>query len=239
MSGPPDGPEQRLFAIGDIHGHFQELQGLLNQLEQSGMHPGRDKVVFLGDYVDGGPHTCQVLDLLMDLARANLHWVFLLGNHEQMWLDAYDDKGEPTEEFDTWFYQGGSRTRDSYRTEADMDARWREHRAWVASLPLYHESDRFIFVHAGLRPPLPPEANAKFDLLWIREEFIFSSHDWGKIVVFGHTPVREPLVAFNKIGIDTMPRDSGKLTAVELSDEEPRFFFQQSEWDKAFIETGE
>jgi serine/threonine protein phosphatase 1 len=235
MNGPPDGPEQRLFAIGDIHGHHAELRGLLNQLEAAGMRPERDKIVFLGDYVDGGPDACQVISLLMDLARANPHWVFLLGNHEQMWLDAYDDEGKPTEEFDLWFYQGGARTRESYRREQDGDARWQEHRAWVASLPLYHETDRFIFVHAGLRPPLPPEVNSPFDLLWIREEFIYSSHDWGKIVVFGHTPVREPLVEFNKIGIDTMPRDSGKLTAVELTEEEPRFYFQQSEWDNTIM----
>jgi serine/threonine protein phosphatase 1 len=239
MSGPADGLEQRLFAIGDIHGHHTELLGLLDQLRTAGMRPERDTIVFLGDYVDGGPNTCQVLQLLTDLATSNPHWVFLLGNHEQMWLDAYDDEGRPTEEFDTWFYQGGAKTRESYRGERDAERLWPEHRAWVAMLPLYHETDRFIFVHAGLRPPLPPQANSPFDLLWIREEFIYSSHDWGKVVVFGHTPVREPLVAFNKIGIDTMPRDSGKLTAVELTGEEPRFFFQQSEWDKAFIEIGE
>lgn len=185
-----------------------------------------DTFVFLGDYVDGGPKTKQVLELMRAFQRQYPHWVFLRGNHEQMWLDAMAQDGYPTSEFDTWFYQGGMATRDSYLLPdgSAIDTQlWRQHREWVASLPLWHETDRYIFVHAGLRPPLPPAANSAQDLLWIREPFIYSTFDWGKIVVFGHTPLKAPLVLRNKIGVDTMARNGGYLTAAELSGPEPRF----------------
>jgi serine/threonine protein phosphatase 1 len=101
------------------------------------------------------------------------------------------------------------------------------HLIWLAARPLYYETDRYIFVHAGLRPGVPLSQQHRQDLLWIRDEFIESDHDFnGKQVVFGHTPMKAPLVMWNKIGIDTMCRDCGALTAVELSGPEPVFYHQ-------------
>lgn len=234
----------RLYAIGDIHGHQRELLDLITQLINDGMDPARDTVVFLGDYVDGGPDTRQVLDTLIEWGKAYPHWVFVRGNHDQMMLDAMDHPDD-WGTFIHWFHQGGQETFASYLPSGFRDKafglQWvgdrgqelrtyvsPEHITWLRSLPLYHETDRYIFVHAGLRPPLPPQACSAEDLLWIRDDFINSRHDWGKVVVYGHTPVREPLVMFNKIGIDTLPRNVGKLCAVELELAEPRFTFEDA-----------
>ncbi len=231
----------RLFAIGDIHGHLRELRGLVRQLLDDGMDPERDTVVFLGDVVDSGPDAKGVVDQLMAWQRAFPHWVFLMGNHDAMMVDALDHEGD-RERFTRWFAQGGEETYLSYLGDRAGDERSLPrpsavvpvaHREWLRGLKLFHETERYIFVHAGLRPPLTPGENTRHDLLWIRETFILSEHDWGKRVIFAHTPVREPLVLPNKIGIDTLPRTTGKLSAVELDPgdrlAEPRFFLEAAE----------
>lgn len=231
----------RLFAIGDIHGNLRELTGLIRQVLDDGMVPERDTVVFLGDVVDSGPDTKGVVDQLMAWQRHYPHWVFLMGNHDAMMVDALDHEDDRAP-MSLWLMQGGDETLLSYLSSPDDRAMIAlplprpsalvplEHRTWLRGLKLFHETERYIFVHAGLRPPLPPGKNTRHDLLWIREPFILSDHDWGKRVIFAHTPVREPLVLPNKIGIDTMPRTTGKLCAVELNPgdrfAEPRFFFE-------------
>ena len=238
----------RLFAIGDIHGHFLELTGLVGQLAGDGMAPERDTIVFLGDAVDSGPDTKRVVDQLMEWQRTYPHWVFLMGNHDALMIDALD-REDDVERFSLWFSQGGEETYLSYLGDrAASDGKQdlprpsaivpEEHRQWLRGLALFHETDQYIFVHAGLRPTRAPEKNTRHDMLWIREPFIRSEYDWGKRVIFAHTPVREPLVMPNKIGIDTLPRDLGKLCAVELDPVdrsiEPRFFFEvaeEGEWE--------
>lgn len=236
----------RLFAIGDVHGHYQELTGLVGQLVGDGMEPERDTIVFLGDFVDSGPDSKRVVDQLIEWQSQNPHWVFLMGNHDAMMMDALDHEDD-IPRFSHWLSQGGGETLRSYLGDRAMtDAELGrpsvvvpgEHREWLRDLSIFHETDQYIFVHAGLRPPFPPGKNTRHDLLWIRERFIHSEHEWGKRVIFAHTPVREPLVMPNKIGINTLPRDVGKLCAVELDPEdrfaEPRFFFETavegSEW---------
>lgn len=91
-----------------------------------------------------------------------------------------------------------------------------DHLRFFESLLSYYETDQYIFVHAGLLPGLPLVAQSADDLQWIRREFIDSDYDFGKRVVFGHTPFSAPLVAVNKIGIDTGAVYGGKLTCVEL-----------------------
>ncbi len=231
----------RLFAIGDIHGNLWELTGLIRQVLDDGMVPERDTVVFLGDVVDSGPDSRGVVDQLMAWQRDYPHWVFLMGNHDAMMVDALDHEDDPAR-MSLWLTQGGAETCLSYLSPpGDRSTNDRPvprasalvpvaHREWLRGLTLFHETEQYIFVHAGLRPPLPPRDNSRHDLLWIREPFILSAHDWGKRVIFAHTPVREPLVLPNKIGIDTLPRTTGKLCAVELDPGdrfgEPRFFFE-------------
>ncbi len=230
----------RYFAFGDVHGHYRELVALYGQLLESGLVPEQDALVFLGDHIDSGPDSRRVVELLMVWQRRFPHWIFLLGNHEAEMLNARRAWHErDVEGFDRWWLQGGEATWRSYLPPGEaepamhanpFDAIDPEHLRWIESLPRYHETQHFIFVHAGLRPPLGPAENDPEDLIWIREAFIRSRHDWGKLVIYGHTPVREPLMMANKVGLDTLPRNTGKLTAAELDDEEPdrprRFWFQ-------------
>jgi serine/threonine protein phosphatase 1 len=224
----------RYIAIGDLHGHFAELQSLYwSLINDHDVNPATDTFVFLGDYVDGGPDTRKVVSWLMAMQRRYPHWVLLRGNHEDMLLRAIRRHDDPSA-FGTWYYQGGRATHYSYLVPSDLATSAgsfmvaapqrvipREHLHWLAGLPFYHETEDFIFVHAGLRPPLPPAANSETDLLWIRDEFIRSPYDWGERVIYGHTASTEPVVQRNKVGIDTMFFDEGKLTAVILDSERP------------------
>lgn len=230
--------ETRLYAIGDVHGHERELRALYGQLLDDGFQPGRDRLIFLGDYVDSGPDAQRVVQQMIAWNRLFPHWGFLMGNHEAMMLEAREawDEGD-MRRFSRWWSNGGDATWRSYAgVEARVDRERNPlslvdpaHLFWISSLNYVIETNRYIFVHAGLRPPLPVERNDPEDMLWIRDEFIQSAFDWGKVVVYGHTPVKEPLVLPNKICINTMPRNSGKLTAVRLDDEgtaDPVFLFQ-------------
>lgn len=230
------GSTPKLFCIGDLHGHMAELTGLMQLLyDRGGLVPERDTVIQLGDMVDGGPHSKQVVEWCMAMAGRYPHWVFLYANHEDLLLDALRHNSRTYGDYRLWWDQGGRATAHSYlpadATDYERaimqprDVIPTAHLAWLETRPLYHETDRYIFVHAGLRPGIPLTRQTTEDLLWIRDTFIASEHDFGKVVVFGHTPMKGPLVMPNKIGIDTMTFDRGKLTAVELSGPEPVFYF--------------
>ncbi len=231
-----------LFAVGDIHGHFAELTQLMETLTgEAGLRPETDTVVFLGDYVDGGPATRQVVEQLIGWQAAYPHWVFLKGNHEDLMLDALVHNGRTYGDFYLWWNQGGRATAHSY-LPADASAYDRaimqpaefiatDHLEWLNARPLWHEHDAYLFVHAGFRPPYHPDAQREEDLLWIREGFFGRRHNFGKPVVFGHTPFDEPQVFYDErpghegeivaIGIDTMYHDFGKLSAVRLDPNNP------------------
>ncbi len=230
----------KLFAIGDVHGHFRELMGLYDRLlREADLQPERDTVVFLGDLVDRGPDTGLVMAWCMTMAGRYPHWVFLRGNHGDLMLDALRHRCRNYGSFDLWWLQGGRATADSY-LPADADpfeppcAQARAaipaaHLDWLEARPLYHETGRYIFAHAGIRPGIPLAEQRREDLLWIREDFLLSGDAFGgKRVIFGHTPFREPLVEPNKVGIDTMFHSRGMLTAVELSGREPAFYHQDA-----------
>jgi serine/threonine protein phosphatase 1 len=222
---------ERLYAIGDIHGHARPLGDLYARLLEDGMEPGRDTVVFLGDYIDRGPDSKRVVEMVREHLEQHPHWIALMGNHEDMLLNAVQHGADDPDQFGLWWYQGGRETYLSYAdTVADrgggphdlimaIDA---DHRDWFASLPSMFETDRHIFVHGGLVPGRPASQTDPRDRMWIREPFLSSDYDWGKVVVHGHTPIIEPIVRPNRIGIDTILR-GGYLTAVELSGDTPRF----------------
>jgi serine/threonine protein phosphatase 1 len=84
-------------------------------------------------------------------------------------------------------------------------------------LELYYETEKFIFVHAGLRPGIPLERQLEEDCLWIRNEFLESQYDFGKVIVFGHTPFREPFIYPGRVGLDTGAVFGGPLTCMELT----------------------
>jgi len=201
---PPGG---RLLAIGDIHGCLEPLQRLLAMVAPT----TEDQLVFLGDYIDRGPESAAVVDHLLALRAEQPQTVFLRGNHEQMLLDflAGDD---PT----MFLLNGGSRTLASYQVRGAWPLP-APHRAFFESLPLYYETERFIFVHAGLRPERPLADQTASDLLWIRQEFFGSDYAWDKTLVFGHTPLQQPLLTASRIGLDTGCVYGRQLTCCEVN----------------------
>lgn len=183
----------RLLAVGDIHGCLDHLERLMEGVQPT----EEDRLVFLGDYIDRGPNGKGVIDYLLDFSRRYPTSVFLKGNHEAMFLDFLAGRDQVL-----FLYNGGGTTLESYREEEGIRIP-KAHLDFLEGLPASYETERFIFVHAGLRPGIPLEKQQEKDLLWIRDEFIASDYDWSKTVVFGHTPLREPLLEKNKIGIDT------------------------------------
>lgn len=199
-------------AIGDIHGAKDSLDRLMDLIDPD---PNADTLVFLGDYVDRGAKAFELVERLLEIGRKWPRTIFLKGNHEQMFEDFLSGKDRQH-----FLANGGHATIESYLRHRSRHSLKEllppEHASFFSSLKLYHETDAYIFVHAGLRPKVSLDAQQADDMLWIREPFISSFFDFGKRVIFGHTPFPEPLVMPNKIGIDTGAGYGRALTAVIL-----------------------
>jgi serine/threonine protein phosphatase 1 len=198
---------ERLFIIGDIHGCLGALKNLIEKIK---WHPDRDGLIFLGDYVDRGRDSKGVIDLLIELSSESPHVRFLMGNHEDLFLE-YLHGGD----IEIYLFNGGGATLRSYGNH-DRIAVPHEHVSFLKSLELYIELDNYWIVHAGLRPGVEIQEQSLQDLLWIREPFIMSDYDFGKTVIFGHTPFSVPFVMDNKIGLDTGAVFGNRLTCLEL-----------------------
>jgi serine/threonine protein phosphatase 1 len=208
---------ERIFAIGDIHGCFDKLIALMDIID---VDLERDIMVFIGDYIDRGAQSKEVVEYLVDLSGRAGKAVFLKGNHEWM-LEQYLNG---TNQFG-FLANGGLTTLDSYSNGGfteETNLIPATHLDFLRQLRIYYETDQYIFVHAGLRPDVPLEEQNEWDMLWIREEFIYSDFDFGRRVIFGHTPFQKPVIFDNKIGIDTGAVYGNKLTCVELPAE--RFY---------------
>ena len=228
----PDG--ERIYAVGDIHGRLDLLTALIGEVERD--LPGGDvkpAIVFLGDYVDRGPDTAGVLDQLDRLRSFKIETVFLKGNHEAAMLDFMDDP-QANEE---WLHWGGDATLDSYgvtdywRRDAEaIAADLKEclpthHLTFLESLQMHHERGDYFFVHAGVRPGIPLDAQRPRDLMWIRQEFhnMPAAQRPDKTIVHGHHSVRTPIDAGWRIAVDTGAFSTGRLTAVVLEGQTRRF----------------
>ncbi len=193
------------YVVGDIHGMYRPLAELIKKLPLS----ENDEMVFLGDYIDRGPASKEVVDFLISLSKS-YKTVFIKGNHEDMMLRCLN-KGDCL----TWQFNGATATVRSFGSMESI----RKYGNFFESLKLYHEKGRFLMVHGGIRPGIPFEKQDEFDILWIRDEFIYSVNPLpGKVVVFGHTPLEKPLITSDKIGIDTGCVYGGKLTAIRIED---------------------
>jgi serine/threonine protein phosphatase 1 len=230
MRQPARTPEgTRIYAIGDIHGRADLLRRLYRAIadDAAGARDRRRIAVHLGDYVDRGPDSRGVIDLVLGAPLEGLECVFLKGNHEQLMLDFVDGTGNAL----MWLYNGGDATAASYGI--DVGGRWGweecaaerealrravppEHLAFMRGLELEAVYGDYLFVHAGIRPGVAIEAQDSADLLWIREPFLGFAGDHGKVVVHGHTVARTPQFAGNRIGIDTGAYATGVLTALVL-----------------------
>jgi serine/threonine protein phosphatase 1 len=203
------------YAIGDVHGCLDKLTELLARCRaHAGDHPHR--LVFVGDYVDRGPDSRGVVELLLRVERdVGAEVICLRGNHEAMMLDAVHTNDEGL-----WLLNGGGETLLSYgaRDARDMPA---AHLDWIAGLPLSFDDGRRLFVHAGVNPMLPLDRQAEQDLLWIREPFLSSRRDFGRFIVHGHTPLATgtPDLRPNRLNIDTAAVFGGPLTAAVFDDQ--------------------
>lgn len=206
MSNPQLHSKGRLLAVGDIHGCLRQLTELLAQVAPTDL----DQVVFLGDYVDRGPDSAGVIDYLINFAGSFPATVFLRGNHEQMFAD-YLAGRDPS----AFLINGGLKTLASYHKLGQWPVP-ATHRAFLDALRSSYETPDFIFVHAGMRPGIPLAEQDDLDLAWIRREFISSDYDWGKPVVYGHTPVEEPVLSDKRLGLDTGCVYGRRLTCCEV-----------------------
>jgi serine/threonine protein phosphatase 1 len=204
---------KKIFAIGDIHGCYDRLKALMEKIP---IDCSRDALVFIGDYIDRGPHSVEVVDYLIQLKNRFPEVIFLKGNHEDM-LDKFINGADRS----TYLLNGGQQTLDSYLTKPVQSESFPippDHMEFFKSLRLFYETEEFIFVHAGLRPRVPLESQNTEDLLWIRDKFVSTKYNFGKRVIFGHTPLKKPLVEPNKIGIDTGAVYGNALTCIQLPD---------------------
>ena len=217
--------KNKIYAIGDIHGQLHKLKGLIEKL------PIDDtcQLVFVGDYIDRGEYSFEVIEYLINLCK-RYNCVFLKGNHEDLFMNFMLGESD-----DMFVCNGGDSTIQSYKNNGYDISQFIEyqrrnlpitHVNFYKSLKNYYETDDYIFVHAGLLPKNIPLSEQPVDmLLWERYDFINSDFDWGKKVIFGHTPNREILNMHNKICIDTGAYyEDGKLTCVVLPEEK---FIQQ------------
>lgn len=207
------GSAPRIFAVGDIHGHFRRLERLLGQLP---LDPERDLLVFLGDYLNRGPQSREVLDLLLDVEQRVPGAVFLMGNHERALLD-YAATGD-VDLLHQLRGMGLEATLKSYgdapmSSLRDLSFLPPAHREFLARLRPSFEADCFLFVHAGLEPGGRDGGAAS---LTVRGLFLEEPSACPQTVVFGHSGFETPFLAPGKIGLDTGVHKGNLLTAVEL-----------------------
>ncbi|HEX6141490.1 MAG TPA: metallophosphoesterase family protein [Geminicoccaceae bacterium] len=227
-----------IYAIGDVHGRVDLLHELRRRIDDDAQQltPGTEKIViYMGDYVDRGLESAEVIDLLIRQPLEGFRSVHLLGNHDA-WLLSFlvDPNVGPT-----WLRYGGDVTLHSYgvrlgtpvddpryltRLQAALRQRLpRSHVGFLQNLELSYESGDYLFVHAGVRPGIPIDHQTADDLLWIREPFLSFERSFGKVVVHGHTVENQPVVRHNRIGIDTGACWTGCLTCLVLEEGTYRF----------------
>ncbi|MBF0460105.1 MAG: serine/threonine protein phosphatase [Magnetococcales bacterium] len=201
----------RLIAIGDIHGEYDKLRGLLDRIQPT----PDDQLVFLGDYIDRGPKSCEVVLCLMDLLAACPRTILLQGNHEQCMLDHLVGSKAARWQDDTreGWPDGGAETLASYRQN---QISLRDHLPFFTRMPLSWTTETFFFCHAGIHPQRALDAQRPSDLLHIRHPFLSWPHPLPKIIVHGHSYTPDPFAHPHRIGLDTGSRLGGPLTAVIL-----------------------
>ena len=222
---------ERLFAIGDLHGCHAPFAELIQKIS-----PGEnDLVVFVGDYIDRGPESKRIVEDLIRLRSGTASFCFLKGNHEDMLLGA---AGYPAVvgDLETWLYNGGTSTLESYglgsndiyrilyiKDRVEREAAIRNtipqsHLDFYLSLELYLETEHFFFCHAGVDSSSSIEEGKRNheNLLWIRSHLNVNNVRWEKTVVCGHTPLYEPIVRNKLICIDTGLYYYGTLTAIDV-----------------------
>ena len=234
-------PGRRLYAIGDIHGRYDLLEKLLEMINLDAKNvEGCDQniLIFLGDYIDRGADSKRVIEHLTMPPPAGFEMICLKGNHEDMLLKFLEGEGPVL----SWLRNGGRETLKSYGldvrnlavsrvTGADVEKARLDLRAiipgshieFLACLEQIHIEGDYAFVHAGVRPGVAIAAQEERDLIWIRDEFLKSDANFGKIIVHGHSIASQPSLKANRIGIDTGAWRTDVLTCLVLEGTQRRF----------------
>lgn len=219
-------PGQRVYAIGDVHGCLERLVAMHELIaEDMAERPAAAAtLIHLGDYIDRGPESAQVVDWLLAGPPVPVRTVVnLMGNHEHLMLSAV--AGAEADAPEIWLSNGGADSLMSWGIpRAATQAEWAgrlpvQHLLFLRDLATHLRIGPYFFVHAGIRPGVPLAQQTRHDMLWIREPFLSSKADHGVVVVHGHTPRHEPTVTPNRIGIDTGAVMGGKLTCAVLEDD--------------------
>lgn len=234
---PSTAKNSRVYAVGDIHGRLDLLQDMLKQVKKDlKSYTGKSQFVLLGDYIDRGPASAKILDLLITGDLPCDEVVCLRGNHEDAMLGfAHGDQSAKN-----WLQFGGVETLESYGLAVTKylcsdddpapDVRKamkkvvpKKHFQFLEELPFHHVNGDYLFVHAGVRPDIPLPAQQLEDMMWIREDFLKHKKPFERFIVHGHTISAEPDIQPNRIGIDTGAYKTGTLTCLVLEGKEQRF----------------
>ena len=226
------------YVIGDVHGCLDPLQRLLKRIGQrvSTLHPShKTHIIFVGDLIDRGPQSAQVVELLRRFSHPNIHLTFLMGNHEEVFLDVL---GGNVRGMIRWFDWGGRDTARSYGVdnlgllpiEPEQVLNQLQHRVpkshvkFIKGFKPFVEFGDYVIVHAGLRPKVPLAEQKDRDLRWIRDGFLNFEGAFPKKVIHGHTIVKEAENRPNRIAVDTgVYMDDGALTAAFLIEDKVEF----------------
>ncbi len=223
---------QRAYVVGDVHGRLDLLDHLLGEIHRDidTSRPARVLLVFLGDLIDRGPASAQVVERLRTYRHDGVRPIFLLGNHEEVLLRVIAGEAEA---IPGWLRFGGADCLKSYgvdpraisaASDAQAIATIREAipQSHVDFLRTFVDTCRFgdyLFVHAGVRPGIALERQSQSDLRWIREPFLLDDSEHGFVVVHGHTITKGVDERTNRIGIDTGAYRTGTLTALAIEED--------------------
>lgn len=225
----------RVYAVGDIHGRAAQLQQMLAWIEQDAKTAGDQRVmeVFLGDYIDRGADSKQVIDQLIAPSPKGHERICLMGNHEHIMLEFLE---EP-QLYRSWSHHGALATLMSYGVELPRDVSEDPsiiihaqlcdllppaHAEWLQSLRTHYELGDYYFTHAGVNPDVPLAGQDPSDLMWIRSGFIDEENYFEKYIVHGHTPCAEPELLPNRANLDVSNADTPQLACLVLEGEERR-----------------
>ncbi|NLS06443.1 serine/threonine protein phosphatase [Rhizobium sp. P32RR-XVIII] len=218
-----------IYAIGDIHGRHDLLQMAEHTIVKDAARlPGRKLIIALGDYIDRGPSSAQVISHLMSPPPENFDRICLTGNHEMMMLDYIDGNLS----FSEWMRMGADALLRSYGLDAEhlplifptaakldgfiRQSLPRQHIDFMRAMPILVDTQDALFVHAGIDPAFTLSEQKDEDLVFIRDRFFNSSSSLPKLVVHGHTPGDEPEVQPKRLNLDTRAFKSGRLTVARL-----------------------
>lgn len=228
---------RRTLVISDIHGELEMFEKLLIKVKYNFNH---DQLILMGDYVDRGPDSSGVLDKVVGLKEQGA--IVLRGNHDDMMV-AVADKPEDEDAWRRWWKNNSIRTLQSYDSTIEDklipdSEKFRNHIAFIKKLDYYYETDKYIFVHAGVDPEIPIEKTDPWDLVWIREKF-HNGYNGEKTVVFGHTQTSKLHgdkdkrdIYFGKnniIGIDGGAVYGGQLNCLDITNQEVYFVKNERE----------